>query len=304
MQNSGLLILPLLVFFTLWGSHPRLSPAQSQTVEEVMDRGVDAGADEELLRTVVEQGEAKGLDNGRIAALLEPAVRTAEQNNPARPILMSTLEGLAKNVPTDRLDAHLETMSHSIERAGKTVSEWSEGRPATEGGESSRARLIESVAEAKQRGLSMDEIQRLREALQGTGRQVSASLFAAALQVAPDLPESGNAETNRRQLLTVAVEAGYDEADLRALSEIVTATGFQDRPASARLRGATRSIERGATVAEVQTGMSNMAPDITPNGSGMGAGAPAGLDMSSRIPIQPPGQDREPPVNPRQTPKP
>lgn len=298
MRTSRLFALTLLALFTLWGSHPPLSPAQSQTVDEFVDRGVRAGADEGLLRTVVEKGKERGLENDRIAALLEPAVQTAEQNNPARSILMSTLEGLAKNVPTDRLGTHLETKRQSIERAGQTVSKWSEGRPSTNEGESPRARLIESVADAHQRGLSMDEIQRLREGLQGTGREVSTSLLAVALQIAPDLPESSNAGTSRRQLLAVAVKAGYDEADLRALSEIVSGPGAQNRPAAARLRGAVRSIERGASVAEVQTGMASMAPDLAPGGAGMGSGPPAGLDMSSRLPVQPPGQNQQPPRRP------
>lgn len=298
MQNSGLFAFALLGVITLWGFTPTESPAQSPTVETLVDRGVQAGTDEELLRSVVAQSKERGLESNDIAELLDPAVQTAEKKNPARPILMSTLEGLAKNVPTDRLGTHLETMRQRLDQAGQIVSQWNEGRPSPEEGQAQRAQLIESVAKAQERGLPMDEIQQLRDALQERGRNVSPSLLAVAIEVAPDLGANSNGAVERRQLLAVAVEAGYDETDLRALSEIARATPSQNRPASAQMRGAARSIKRGASVAEIQTEIfSNMAPEIAPGPSETGSGAPAGLDMSSRIPVQPPRPDQKPPVD-------
>lgn len=297
-SNGAVLTLGLLLLFALWGSLPLVSRAQPETVEQLVERGVRAGVESELLRDVVQQAEERGLESRRIAAFLEPAIETARKDYPARPILMSTLEGLGKTVPADQLDAHLETLRHNIERAGQTVSQWSKQRPSAENEDPQRAQLIESVAQAHRRGLSMEEIHRLRAALQETGREPSSSLLAVAIEVAPDLTESSASEGNRRELLAAAVEAGYGEGDLRALSEILTSTRGQHRPASAQVRGALHSIERGASVAALKRQIvSNVGPALSPNAHGVPSVTPAGLDISSRIPVQRPPRNDQPPRN-------
>jgi len=281
-------VLGLLLLFAL----PAGTWAQS-SVQSLLKQGEAAGADADLMRTVADRARNAGLDDAAAADLLRPAVALAERELPTTPLLNKTLEGIAKQVPADRMTPVLRQLQSHTQEAGTLVSAWLE-QPDVQAfaGESGstpaeRDRLISNVAEARQQNLARatieDFLNQLPEAVER--RPVALSEVSTAVSTMPDLPGGRDNPEAARQLLGAALNAGYDPESLRQLpTALRQAQRGSDRPASAITRGAAQAIAQGTPAASVLRTLSR-------------GGVPGARGASNTPPGQgkPPGKNGRPP---------
>lgn len=280
----GLALLVLLV--------PMSATAQDDSVQSLIEQGRQAGADAELMQNVASRAEKAGLGPEGAATLLRPAVTVAERGLPAGPLLNKTLEGLAKRVPPGRMRPVLQTLQTNTERAGTAVTAWLNRDDVKQlvgesGGGGARADLIVNATEAQQQGLSLETVEQFLDALPGAmeRRSVSVAEVATAVSVMPDLPGSADNPTVTRQLLTAALNAGYDGESLRQLPAALESAQRQaQQPAPVIARGTAQAIARGTPAASVLRSLFQ--------GSMPGGGPPG--DVGNGPPSTLPGQGKAP----------
>jgi hypothetical protein len=286
---------------------PASAAAQDVSVQSLIEQGRQAGVDAELMQSVAGRAEKAGLGPEETAALLRPAVTVAEKGLPAGPLLNKTLEGLAKRVPAGRMRPVLQTLQTNTERAGASVTAWLSRDDVKqlvgESGEgSARAELIVNATEAQQQGLSLETVEQFLDALPGgvERRSVSVAEVATAVSVMPDLPGSADNPGVTRQLLTAALNAGYDGEALRQLPAALESAQRQaQQPASVIARGTAQAIARGTPAASVLRSLfQGSMPGLGPPGN-PGNGPPSTLPGQGKAPgdgQRPPGAD--PPDDP------
>jgi hypothetical protein len=301
-----LLGLALLVLFG-----PASATAQDGSVQSLIEQGRTAGADIELMQSVAARAGTAGLGPKQTAELLRPAVTVAEKGLPAGPLLNKTLEGLAKRVPPSRMTPVLQTLQANTERAGSAVTAWLNRDDvkqlvgeSNEG--SARADLIANATEAQQQDVSLETIEQFLDGLPGAveRRSVSVAEVATAVSVMPDLPGSADNPTVTRQLLTAALDAGYDGEALRQLPAALERARRQtQRPAGMVARGAAQAVAQGTPATRVLRSLfQGSVPGGGPPGDA-GNGPPGTLPGQGKAPGEggkvPPGVD---PGNPGDNP--
>lgn len=296
----------LLVLTLLLTGGPRLAVGQASDVQALLQRGRQAGADVDQMRTVAKRAREAGLSPDATASLLRPAVELAEQDLPTTPLLTKTLEGFAKHVPHARMQPVLRQVHNHTERGGQIVSQWaqrSEVRqflgatdpPPDQGHQNvARSRLIVAATEAQQQGISAEDIDAFLNNLPSAveRRPVSLSSVATAVSVLPDLPGSKNFPEASKQLLTAALDAGYSPESLRQLpSALQNARRESKQPTNALMQGAAQAIARGTPASDVLKNLfQGSLPGAGPS-SGMGPGPPGNVPGAGK----PPGRGGKPP---------
>jgi hypothetical protein len=263
-------------------------------VQSLIEQGRAAGADAELLRTVVTRARESGYSAQAAADLLRPAVALAKQGLPATPLMNKTLEGLAKQVPPARIGPVLQQLRTHTQKAGALVSTWSSqkstqallGRTGPPP-QAEQNRLITTIAEARQQDLPLPAaeqfLSQLPDAVQR--RPVSLSKVTTAVGTMPDLPATRENPALARKLLGAALNAGYDAESLRQLpAALEQARRTTQRPTTAIARGAARAITKGTPASTVLRSLFR--------GSIPGGGPPAGAGPGA--PSSPPGQGKPP----------
>jgi len=274
---------------------PGSTLAQPEPVQSVLEQGRAVGMDAELLRSVATRGEQNGLTPKETASLLRPAVALATDDLPATPLLNKTLEGLAKQVPVNRLTPVLDRMQGHVQQAGALASEWlgrsdvqdlvgasDEAPPPAE-----RARLITNLADARRQNVSQEHLRAFLDNLPSATdrRPVPLAEVSTAVGVMPDLPGIQDNPDTAQQLLTAAINAGYDPESMRQLPvALASARRESQRPPIALARDAAQAISRGTPAANVLKGLFR--------GGVPGAGAP--VDVGEGSPETPPGQGKPP----------
>lgn len=294
---------------------PQGATGQSASVQSLLDTGIQAGADAELMRTVVERANQAGLSPTATADLLRPAVSLAERDLPTRPVLTKALEGLSKRVPPNRMMPVLTQLRSSTEQAGQLVSAWLQkketqqfiGASESNGPEPSpspgRSQLIASIADAQEQAVSAETVTAFLNGLPGTTerRPVPLSDVAVAVSVLPDLANDGAASQAAQDLLVAALDAGYDPESMRRLPAAIERAQRQtQRPVTAIAQGAAQAISWGTPAASVlqnlfrgapagglpaQTGEDNLGSDGPPDNDPPGNGPPG----NGGPPSSPPG---------------
>lgn len=262
------------------------------SVPSLIDRAQAAGADADLLRSVASRAEKAGLGPEQTAELLRPAVTLAERDLPTHPLLNKTLEGLAKRVPPGRMTPVLQQLQANTERAGTLVSTWLKRKDTNQlvgqsASSSARTQLITSVTEAQQQNVPVKTVEQFLDGLPGGVQRHSMPLsdVAAAVSVMPDLPGSASNPTVTNQLLTAALDAGYDRKSLQQLPvALERAQRETQRPPTAIAKGTARAISKGTPAARV---LQNLFQGAMP-----GAGPPSGVGNGP--PETPPGQGKPP----------
>ena len=267
-------------------------------VQSLLTRGKAAGADTELMQTVVSRAEQAGLSAEAIPPLLRPAVTLAERDLPTAPLLNKTLEGLAKQVPPSRMTPVLQNLQTSLEQSGALVSTWLareevKSMVGSSPSPSDRTQLIADVAKARQQDVPLSTVETFLDELPNAleRRPVSLRKISVAVSVMPDLPGAQGNATVSRQLLTAALNAGYDAEPLHQLpSALERAQQTSQRPAGAIAQGVARAISRGTPAPNVLRRLFQ--------GSIPGGGPPSGIGNESTGPPgqgKPPGQNGRPP---------
>lgn len=272
---------------------PLSATGQNQSVESLIEQGQQAGADGELMRTVANRAQRAGLSADQTADLLAPVVTLAQRDLPTSPFLSKTLEGVAKQVPPARLTSVLQNLQNSTEQAGTVVSTWlnrsdvqqlvGDKQPP----ERARNQLVTSITEAEQQNLPVSNVEQFLDNLPGAveRRPVSLPEISVAVSVLPDLPGSKNNAQVAHELLSAALEAGYDAESMRQLpAALSSARQETQQPAAAIARGAAQAITQGTPAANV---LKNLFQGNLPGG-----GPPA--DVGGGPPETPPGQGKPP----------
>ena len=239
---------------------PLSAVGQDASVQELIEQGARAEANADRMRTVASRAEAAGLDAGQTAALLRPVVALAEKDLPAAPLLNKTLEGIAKRVPPNRMTPVLQDLQASTERAGGVVSAWLNRNDVeqfvggVDGSPAARADLITKATEAQQQDVPLETVEQFLDGLPAAveGQSVSVSQVATAVSVMPDLSGSTGAPQVTQQLLTAALNAGYDDESLRQLPAALEHARRQtQRPAGAVARGVAQAAAQGTPASRV-----------------------------------------------------
>jgi len=281
----GLVLFALALPTGAWGQSP---------VSSLIEQGRAAGADAALMRTVATRAQDAGFSAQATADLLRPAVALAEQDLPASPLMNKALEGLAKQVPAARMGPVLRQLGTHTQEAGALVSTWA-SRGATQAllgrsgppPQAERNRLITTIAEARQQNLPLPAVEqflnRLPDAVER--RPVSLSAVTTAVGTMPDLPAARENPGLARELLSAALNAGYDAESLRQLpAALEQARRASQRPTTAIARGAAQAITKGTPASAVLRSLFQ--------GSIPGGGPPAGVGPGASG--GPPGQGKPP----------
>lgn len=275
---------------------------QSADVKALIERGQRAGLDADQMQTVIERADEGGLSANATVDLLQPAVELAERDLPAAPLLNKTLEGMAKQVPSSRMEPVLQRVKTYTEQAEQTVNQWTqrsavremtgEGGSASSNGEA-RMHLITAATEAQQQDIPLETLKQFLNDLPSATkrRPVSLSEVAAAMSVHPDLPGSRRAPEATQELLTAALDAGYDAESLRQLpAALESAHRESQQPVDALTRGAAQAIAQGAPATNVlQNLFQGAVPGSGPPGD-VGKGPPDHVPGSGK----PPGEGGPP----------
>lgn len=293
---TGLLLFVLVLPGSVQGQAP---------VQSLIEQGRSAGTDADLMQTVASRAQEAGMSAEATANLLTPAVRLAEQDLPATPLLNKTLEGLAKQVPAQQMTPVLQRFQDHTQQAGALVSRWGEreavqrmlgesnGPPA----KAERDQLITNIAEAQQQDLPLEHVEQFLEGLpEATQRRpIGLSEVSTAVSVMPDLPAAQDRPDLAQQVLTAALNAEYDAQSLRQLpAALEQAQQASQRPAPAIARGTAQAISRGTPAGSV---LRNLFQGTLPGGgppSGVGEGSPGSPPGQGK----PPGENGQPPGTP------
>ena len=290
---------------------PMVVRGQDGSVETLIERASTTDANVDLMETVARRAKTAGLSTAETADLLEPAVRLAETNLPSSPFLNKTLEGLAKKVPPSRMKPVLQQLQSHTQQSGRVVSGWLEQEQTQKlfgsdgaGTASDREELIVNVTEAQQQKVSLKAVTQFLETLPAAVDRSSVSLsqVSVAVSVLPDLPSNTNNPKVTRELLTAALNAGYDGESLRQLpAALERAQRETQRPPAFVARGVAQAIARGTPAASV---LRNLFQGSLPGGgtpSRVENGPPGTIPGQGKPPGKggtPPGID--PPDNPGQ----
>ncbi len=290
-RPAGLVSLLGLVVFALL--LPTGAMGQPSAVQSLIEQGQAVGADVELMRNVASRAEKAGVGPEQTAELLRPAVTLAERDLPTRPLLNKTLEGLAKRVPPARMGPVLQKLQSNTEQAGALVTTWL-GQDNTKrlvgespASSSARTQLVTTVTEAQQQEVPLETVKQFLDGLPGAvdRSSVSVSQVATAVSVMPDLPGSKSNPKVTQQLLTSALNAGYDGESLRQLpAALERAQRETQRPTAVIAKGTAQAISKGVPASSVLRSLFQ--------GSMPGGGPPSGAGNGP--PSSPPGQGRVP----------
>jgi hypothetical protein len=248
------------------------------------------------MRTVASRAEQAGLSPETTADLLQPAVSLAKRNLPTTPLLNKTLEGLAKQVPANRMMPVVQNVQIHLEQGGALVSTWLDRGEVQSllGGSTpptaERNQLIAHVAEARQQEVPLSTVESFLDGLPETAqrRSLPLSTVAAAVSVMPDLPDIQNNPNVSNELLTAALKAGYDAESVRQLpSALERAQQASQRPTATIAQGTAQAISKGTPAANVLRSLFQ--------GSIPGGGPPAGVGNGPPGQGKPPGRDGRPP---------
>lgn len=279
---------------------------QESTVQALIERGQQSGANVTQMQTVATRAREAGMTPTETTALLRPAVELAEMHLPSGPLLTKSLEGLAKNVPPSRMHPVLDQLRTHTERAGKIVSQWTQ-QPATKKllglsgprenrgpPEDQRTEMITAMTHAQQQGIPGNTLKSFLDNLPSAvnRRPLSIEAVAASVGVLPDLPGSNSSSDAAMKLLTAALDAGYTPESLRQLPAALQSAGrAREAPPGALVSNAARAIAQGTPAASVLRGLfQGSLPGLGPP-AGRGGGPPGTVPGNGK----PPGQGGKPP---------
>lgn len=273
---------------------PVYASGQTPSVQSLIEQGETAGAPSDLMRSVADRAKTAGLSRETTAELLQPAVSLAERNLPAAPLLNKTLEGFAKQVPPSRMTSVLQQIQTQTESAGALASRWLERASVQEfvdeSAESATARdqFITNVTEAQQQDVPLKNVEQFLNTLPDAveRRPVSLSEVSLAVSVMPDLPGSSSGSSVTHQLLSTALDAGYDAESMRQLPAALDRARRQSqRPVDVIAREATQAIAQDTPAANVLRSLFQ---------GNVPAGDAPPSEIGNGPPDTPPGQGKPP----------
>jgi hypothetical protein len=257
----GLLLLPLLPVGPT-ATTPAAAQEASPSVAQLAHRGRQAGVPPDLLQNVRRRATRSGLSEAQTAGLLRPAVAMAEQGLPSAHVLRKALEGMAKQVPPGRVSGVLGRMRRHTAQAGQLIDPWlkrsdgarlvaSEG--ASSGAASARDVLLENLAQSLMHDVPTQTVETFLDVLpkQVQQRSVPAAELGTAFGILADLPAARSAPDATARLVADALDAGFNQKELRRLPAAVRAARQTRGSAEAATQEAAAQIRNGTPASEV-----------------------------------------------------
>lgn len=232
-------------------------------LKETLQRAEKAGLSTTDLKSLVQRSRQKGLTTKEISGLIRPAAELAEQNLPGEMIIQKAFEGLAKGIPTARIQPVLLNLKSRIQQAKQVVDPWMEknGRDGEKdyitkkGNERSvRFLLIEATATALSGNVTEDQITGLLQNMSENNekRTINPRTLATSIQILPDLITTEEDPALSLKLLANAIDAGFTASDLNQLPQAMILAKQNSRlPARAVAAGFTRQLESGLAAGQI-----------------------------------------------------
>lgn len=239
-----------------------LQPAGAELVRlnaaAARDAAVDAGVPAADADLIISRAAQRKFDAQTIERLLAAAESAAKKGLPVRPVVDRIEQGLAKNVPAERIAAAAERLAENLGRARSLVgSVISGGIPVKDAAD--RAEAIEAVARAIEAAVAGSDVEHIGKAVQA--RKGSLALFSRAVDSAAHLAVNGVSPSRATDHVRAALGGGSSERDLAArekrFSESLTHGEKPDDAVAAfdRDRAMDRMYKRSDQGRDSRTGM-------------------------------------------------
>lgn len=202
-------------------------PLSAQTLQEI-----------EQLRT------AQGRSADEIKPLLDHVKQAEGRGLPAESLANKLKEGLAKGVDPRRIDPVLRQMTGHLETAQETLRDAS-ARGIVEPGGGPRQQAIETLAEALQRGVTIEEIRELGRSGSGGRQRLDADALAVGAKSLAVVKEGQVLSKDGTALVAEGLRQGYRSRDLGDLARELKRRGRDVQEGRIRLDQIRERISRG-----------------------------------------------------------
>ncbi len=214
-------LLPAL-FLSSWAlAEERASlPSEGQALlREKTVEATRAGVPESDVAGIIERAVGRGVPAPEIARLLDVVTEARRQDLPVGPLLDKVKEGLAKGAPPERIVAVASRISGDLATSRDLIR-----RAEREGvrgeGRGDRERVVESVADAMGRGVSLKDVEELARRVAGSSpRGATLSRLEAGAQATADLVSMGLPLRDASETVGVALSHDLDRREIERLRE-------------------------------------------------------------------------------------
>ena len=225
-----------------------------ELIEQARVKGIEASS----LNDLVRRSENRSITDAELYAVIERAVRMAEQNLPTEAALGKALEGISKEIPFDRIESLMNDIEISTERSAAVVDPWLKinevktfvKKAPDASAESFRGELVQVVARGLRNRVDDGTFQSLLNDISGNDKvltKTSPDRVIAGISVISELP--GNAAEQAhiaRSVIVKALESNFTPSDLQQLPVALhQAQQKSQLPASSVLAGLSKQVGAG-----------------------------------------------------------
>lgn len=187
---------------------------------------------------------AQGHSAEEVNALLEQVTKAGEKGLPTEPLANKVKEGLAKGVEPRRIDPVLRQLVSHFESAHDVLQE-SISKGMVDVSQGTRQRALEGLAEALNRGTSVEEVRELAKAAQGGGAKVSQEALASGAKSLAILKEAKISSKDGTALVAEGMRQGYRSAELGDLAREIKRRGSDIQQGRMNLQHIKDQVSKG-----------------------------------------------------------
>lgn len=187
---------------------------------------------------------AQGHSAEEVNALLEQVTKAGEKGLPTEPLANKVKEGLAKGVEPRRIDPVLRQLVSHFESAHDVLQE-SISKGMVDVSQGTRQRALEGLAEALNRGTSVEEVRELAKAAQGGGAKVSQEALASGAKSLAILKEAKISSKDGTALVAEGIRQGYRSAELGDLAREIKRRGSDIQQGRMNLQNIKDQVSKG-----------------------------------------------------------
>lgn len=187
---------------------------------------------------------AQGHSAEEVNALLEQVTKAGEKGLPTEPLANKVKEGLAKGVEPRRIDPVLRQLVSHFESAHDVLQE-SISKGMVDVSQGTRQRALEGLAEALNRGTSVEEVRELVKAAQGGGAKVSQEALASGAKSLAILKEAKISSKDGTALVAEGIRQGYRSAELGDLAREIKRRGSDIQQGRMNLQNIKDQVSKG-----------------------------------------------------------
>ncbi len=176
------------------------------------------------IKPIIERGLSKKIKVDSVAGFLDVIIKGKEQELPVYPLVNKTLEGLSKNVSSNRILKVMQNISEEMKISKDIVEKCiSHGIKAEKN--RGKYRAIQTIAETRQRGIAFKSINRMVDQVLESKDLggIRLSNIEDIVETLADLVDMGMSENMALKAVGTAIAHGYINRDeLMDLEDILT----------------------------------------------------------------------------------